>query len=159
MIHKPLFLDKPEKKTKGDQQPQKRQRKTETQDEEEDAENEEEEGNNEEIELDGDGSYQKSTSKVVDSTKELSEVERIRASTYNLIEELSKFDAHEVIARELAKYDNDDDINLLARKINWDLKEEIAPKLEKLKKRTQKAIVEILREKYMSDNKDSVVNS
>ena len=34
--------------------------------------------------------------------------------------------------------------NLAPRKIDWDLKRDIAKKLEKLERRTQKAIVEIL---------------
>lgn len=44
-----------------------------------------------------------------------------------------------------------EEINLVPRKINADLKAQIAPKLEKLKRRTQKAIVEILREKMSMD--------
>ena len=36
--------------------------------------------------------------------------------------------------------------NLAPRKIDWDLKRDIAKKLEKLERRTQKAIVEILSE-------------
>ena len=33
------------------------------------------------------------------------------------------------------------------KKVNWDLKRDIADKMEKLEKRTQKAIVEMLRER------------
>lgn len=42
--------------------------------------------------------------------------------------------------------------NLAPRKIDWDLKRDISKKLEKLERRTQKAIVEILREKYKNDD-------
>ena len=41
--------------------------------------------------------------------------------------------------------------NLAPRKIDWDLKRDIAKKLEKLERRTQKAIVEILSE-LVTDN-------
>jgi coiled-coil domain-containing protein 12 len=44
------------------------------------------------------------------------------------------------------------------KKINWDLKRDIQPKLDKLEKRTQKAIVELLRarlEKEASEGLDS----
>ena len=40
------------------------------------------------------------------------------------------------------------------KKINWDLKRDIAPKLEKLEKRTQRAIVELLKERLESEAKD-----
>ena len=33
------------------------------------------------------------------------------------------------------------------RKVDWDLKRDIAPKLEKLERRTQKAIAELIRER------------
>lgn len=51
-----------------------------------------------------------------------------------------------LLEEELEKI-NSDEINLVPKKINADLKQQIAPKLEKLKRRTQKAIVDILREK------------
>jgi coiled-coil domain-containing protein 12 len=38
-------------------------------------------------------------------------------------------------------------LNILPRNNNWDVKKLLEPKLEKLKKRTQKAIVDFLREK------------
>jgi hypothetical protein len=63
-----------------------------------------------------------------------------------------------IIAEELAKYENQEnngEISLVPKKINWDLKEQFAPKLAKLKKRTQKAIVEILREKFANENVNS----
>ena len=44
-------------------------------------------------------------------------------------------------------------LNLIPREIDWDLKQNISKKLEKLEKRTQKAIAEILetnREKLSS---------
>lgn len=60
-------------------------------------------------------------------------------------------DAHPVVKKtlleeELEKAQNEE-INLVPKKVNADLKQQIVGKLEKLKRRTQKAIVEILREK------------
>jgi coiled-coil domain-containing protein 12 len=86
-------------------------------------------------------------------------------STQELLERYS-ISSSNIIAEELAKYqldDSDDDVMggggmnpsyILPKKINWDLKKQIAPKLEKLKKRTQKAIVEMLREKFSKENND-----
>ena len=42
-------------------------------------------------------------------------------------------------------------MNIIPKKINWDLKRHIEPRLEKLRKRTQKAIVEILKEKLSKE--------
>ena len=39
------------------------------------------------------------------------------------------------------------EINIVPKKINWDLKRHAEHKVEKLRKRTQRAIVDILREK------------
>lgn len=52
----------------------------------------------------------------------------------------------DVLKAELQNLQSEE-VNIAPKKINWDLKKHIEPKLEKLKKRTQKAIVEILREK------------
>ncbi len=72
-----------------------------------------------------------------------------------------------IIAEELAKYQSPDEhnryvtrdaqgtINLVPRKINWDLKQQLQPKLDKLKKKTQKAIVELLREKFAKEGEES----
>lgn len=46
--------------------------------------------------------------------------------------------------------------NLAPRKVDWDLKRDIAKKLEKLEKRTQRALVEILREKLVSKEVNAV---
>ena len=46
---------------------------------------------------------------------------------------------------------NSAELNIIPKKINWDLKRHIEPKVEKLRKRTQRAIVEILKEKLSSE--------
>lgn len=54
------------------------------------------------------------------------------------------------------------DITTLApRKPDWDLKRDVAKKLEKLERRTQKAIVELIRERLLGseENLATVVNS
>lgn len=42
--------------------------------------------------------------------------------------------------------------NLAPRKADWDLKRDIAPKLEKLEKRTQKAIAELIRQRLKEED-------
>ncbi len=43
------------------------------------------------------------------------------------------------------------DTNIIPRKANWDLKNQVASKLQKLRKRTQRAIVDILKEKLLAE--------
>mmetsp|Transcript_31790 Transcript_31790/g.53630 ORF Transcript_31790/g.53630 Transcript_31790/m.53630 type:complete len:180 (-) Transcript_31790:384-923(-) len=57
----------------------------------------------------------------------------------------------DVIKLELEKYQNEEELNIMPKKPNWDLKSQIEGKLEKLQRRTQKAIVEILREKIANE--------
>lgn len=48
-----------------------------------------------------------------------------------------------------------DEVNLATlapRKPDWDLKRDVAKKLEKLEKRTQKAIVELIRDRLKEEN-------
>jgi coiled-coil domain-containing protein 12 len=61
----------------------------------------------------------------------------------------------DVIKRELALY-NDEELNIVPKKPNWDLKSTVEERLQKLKRRTQRAIVDMLREKLAqnSDNED-----
>ena len=59
-------------------------------------------------------------------------------------------DSVDIIKAELAKHQSDD-INIVPKKPNWDLKSQVSGKLERLRNRTQKAIVEILREKLAGD--------
>jgi len=56
----------------------------------------------------------------------------------------------DVIKLELQKF-QDEELNIMPKKPNWDLKVQVEGKLEKLKNRTQKAIVEILREKLAAE--------
>lgn len=56
----------------------------------------------------------------------------------------------DVIKLELQKFQGEE-LNIMPKKPNWDLKVQVEGKLEKLKNRTQKAIVEILREKLAAE--------
>ena len=56
----------------------------------------------------------------------------------------------DIIKLELAKHSTQE-LNVVPKKPNWDLKSQVSGKLEKLRKRTQRAIVEILREKITSE--------
>ena len=48
---------------------------------------------------------------------------------------------------------------LAPRKPDWDLKRDVSKKLEKLEKRTQKAIVELIRERLKEEDLASAVNA
>jgi len=50
--------------------------------------------------------------------------------------------------------DEVDLLNLAPRKPDWDLKRDIKVKLDKLERRTQKAIAEIIRERLKQSTKD-----
>ncbi|XP_069778209.1 coiled-coil domain-containing protein 12 isoform X2 [Narcine bancroftii] len=50
--------------------------------------------------------------------------------------------------------DEVDLVNLAPRKPDWDLKRDVAKKLEKLEKRTQRAIAELIREKLKGNEDD-----
>jgi len=56
----------------------------------------------------------------------------------------------DLIKLELQKFQGEE-LNIMPKKPNWDLKVQVEGKLEKLKNRTQKAIVEILREKLAAE--------
>lgn len=60
----------------------------------------------------------------------------------------------DVIKRELALLKSDE-INIVPKKNNFDLKNQVEKRLSKLKRRTQQAIVEILREKLAEQNDES----
>ena len=47
-----------------------------------------------------------------------------------------------------------DTISYAPKKRNWDLKRDLKPKLDKLDRRTQKAIVELLREKIAREEQE-----
>lgn len=59
----------------------------------------------------------------------------------------------DIIKLELQKFQSDE-LNIMPKKPNWDLKVQVEGKLEKLKNRTQKAIVEILREKLAAEARE-----
>lgn len=55
-----------------------------------------------------------------------------------------------MIKRELQKHleaHGSEQLNVAPRKQNWDLKRDVAKKMERLNRLTQKAVVELLREK------------
>ena len=69
----------------------------------------------------------------------------------------------DLIKIELAQY-NEEELNVVPKKANWDLKSQIDEKLNRLKRKTQRAIVDILREKLAErsddeDNDDLVIEN
>lgn len=60
---------------------------------------------------------------------------------------------------EGVKIDKLDFVNLAPRKPDWDLKRDIAPKLEKLERRTQRAIAELIRERLADEDLANAVTA
>lgn len=74
-----------------------------------------------------------------------------RASTY--ISQVG-----DVIKAELSAINQEDELNIVPKKLNWDLKSQIASKIERLERRTQRAIVELLREKMAKEDGNDTDN-
>merc|ERR1712059_50251 len=62
-------------------------------------------------------------------------------------------------AKPEAIADEVDLTTLAPRKPDWDLKRDVAKKLDKLEKRTQKAIVELIRERLENEKADDLVSA
>jgi coiled-coil domain-containing protein 12 len=56
----------------------------------------------------------------------------------------------DVIKKELAQH-TEEELNIIPKKPNWDLKCQVEDRIQKLKRKTQRAIVDILREKLAAD--------
>lgn len=52
-----------------------------------------------------------------------------------------------------------DFVSLAPRKPDWDLKRDVAPKLDKLERRTQKAIAELIRERLKEEDLANAVTA
>ena len=61
--------------------------------------------------------------------------------------------ATDIIQRELALLQNEE-LNVVPRNANWDIKAQVQGRLDKLKRRTKVAIVELLRQKIMDQQKE-----
>ena len=57
----------------------------------------------------------------------------------------------DIIKNELRQFEEEEELNILPKNNNWDLKKQLEPKLEKLRRRTQRAIVDLLREKIAEE--------
>jgi coiled-coil domain-containing protein 12 len=63
----------------------------------------------------------------------------------------------DILTLELSKYKSDNvELNIIPKKINWDLKAQVEGKLAKLRTRTQRAIVELLREKISKEDLEGI---
>ena len=59
-----------------------------------------------------------------------------------------------LLKKELRLHESEE-LNILPKSSNWDIKKSFEPKLEKLRRRTQRAIVDFLREKLNAATTDS----
>lgn len=63
----------------------------------------------------------------------------------------------DILTLELSKYKSDNvELNIIPKKINWDLKAQVEGRLAKLRTRTQRAIVELLREKISKEELEGI---
>lgn len=69
------------------------------------------------------------------------------------IQESQKNNIVDILKSELEQT-REVEVNIIPRKSNWDLKEQVAGKLDKLKRRTQRAIVDILKEKIAAEGNE-----
>ena len=72
------------------------------------------------------------------------------AAPVNTTNSKRKREEVDVIKQELALHTNED-LNIVPKKPNWDLKSQVEDRIQKLKRRTQRAIVDLLREKLAAD--------
>ena len=84
--------------------------------------------------------------KPYDSSLVIKDVEKCKT-----IEEKTFQVGADAIKDELSSINKDDELNIVPKKLNWDLKSQVSSKIERLEKRTQRAIVEILREKLTTE--------
>jgi coiled-coil domain-containing protein 12 len=93
--------------------------------------------------------------KPYDSSLVVKEDEPLSNMSKDIVEApvVSKRDETDVIKKELAQY-NEEELNIVPKKANWDLKCQIEGKLIKLKRKTQRAIVDIMREKLAEKSDD-----
>eukprot|EP01041_Mallomonas_annulata_P007124 gene7124-14492_t len=92
------------------------------------------------------------------SNKRIREVENIDAEAKKKKEEPAEIEPPkgDILTIELEK-NKTEELNIVPKKPNWDLKNQISKSLEKLQRRTQRAIVEILQEKLEDEqNTDSI---
>ena len=94
--------------------------------------------------------------KPYDSSLAVQEPAKISALVENEDMTEKKKEETDIIKRELAQY-NDEELNIVPKKANWDLKSQIEDRMNKLKRKTQRAIVDILREK-LAENSDDDAN-
>merc|ERR1712232_496486 len=81
----------------------------------------------------------------------LRELKIPEAQTPALVEEIT------LKLKQLTTQGQDDLLNLAPKKPTWDLKRDLQNKLDVIENRTQRAIVEILREKVEKSEKEDVV--
>jgi coiled-coil domain-containing protein 12 len=91
--------------------------------------------------------YDNSLKKAAMEAEQVDKAVSTVAATELLVGSHAEVDA---IKKELQQF-QDNELNIMPKKPNWDLKVQVEGKLQKLKNRTQKAIVEILREKLAAE--------
>jgi coiled-coil domain-containing protein 12 len=106
----------------------------------------------------GKASSSESTEKSEEQTKRLKfrnyqprDQSLVESSKENVEEEVGGGveNSDNLLKKELRMHESEE-LNILPKSSNWDIKKTFEPKLEKLRRRTQRAIVDFLREKLNS---------
>ena len=86
----------------------------------------------------------------------LKELELPEAETQEITDKVKEELENEKVGHQMESLDFQ---NLAPRKPDWDLKRDIAGKLEKLEKRTQKAIAELIRDRLKAEDLANAVTA
>lgn len=86
----------------------------------------------------------------------LKELELPEAETQEITDKVKEELENEKVGHQMESLDFQ---NLAPRKPDWDLKRDIAGKLEKLEKRTQKAIAELIRDRLKEEDLANAVTA
>ena len=93
---------------------------------------------------------EQSTTDTAAPTSSSSSSEPPAAASVNTTNSKRKREEVDVIKQELALH-TDEDLNIVPKKPNWDLKSQVEDRIQKLNRRTQRAVVDLLREKLAAD--------
>jgi coiled-coil domain-containing protein 12 len=95
--------------------------------------------------------YTPRNERIADTSEEVEEVGEAGTGLQDMSVSVLVTSSKDVLAKELAAMGEDGAMQLVPKHPNWDLKANIESRMCKLRRRTQRAIVDILREKMATE--------
>ena len=95
--------------------------------------------------------YNPHNKSIADTSDEVEEVGEDGTGLQDMSVSVLVTSSKDVLAKELAAMEKDGAMQLVPKHPNWDLKANIESRMNKLRRRTQRAIVDILREKMAAE--------